>query len=259
MQLIMIYHTSGSISLGDIEADVQALLTNVDACQKSISAETVMGLIKKIKELSTVLVARSGWTTERPTETGLYAVIEGGESIGSGNRGIYTVKQDASGQMVYGGMRYVSHACDGTLWHRIADLPVQKNTECQLGELTPGWTYIEPENGASFVDSEICGCDHDGNVLLWCEEDKHWTNTYIPVCIYSRDGLTDDKNDRVNALINLHPDIEEFTIMGLNENGFILMWDAFEKVIYTRYERIGEFGDDGLSDSEKARVKRDGN
>jgi hypothetical protein len=63
------------------------------------------------------------WTPEHPTEPGLYAVAEqfGDEPP---RTGVYTVEYtNDDTQLIYGGIRLVSDAPAGTLFHRLSPLP----------------------------------------------------------------------------------------------------------------------------------------
>lgn len=63
------------------------------------------------------------WTTKLPTEPGLYALIEPIKSAGVSGRGIVDVATHHTGVLIYGGFRPVADAPEGTLWHRLEDLP----------------------------------------------------------------------------------------------------------------------------------------
>lgn len=63
------------------------------------------------------------WAPEAPTEPGLYAVAE---KFGDAppRTGVYTVEYAKDdNRLIYGGIRYVSDAPAGTLWHRLSPLP----------------------------------------------------------------------------------------------------------------------------------------
>jgi len=68
------------------------------------------------------------WTTNLPTEPGLYALIEPITSAGVNGRGIVDVERHHTNVLIYGGFRPVKDAPEGTIWHRLADLPLQLNS-----------------------------------------------------------------------------------------------------------------------------------
>ncbi len=65
----------------------------------------------------------NSWTTNRPTETGLYAIIEPLTSAGVNGRSILEVTIHPTGVLVYGGFSRVDNALDGTLWFKLPQLP----------------------------------------------------------------------------------------------------------------------------------------
>ncbi|MHD0644321.1 hypothetical protein ACYPKM_01625 [Pseudomonas aeruginosa] len=65
-----------------------------------------------------------GWKNELPTEPGLYALKEPFTSASVSPFNVYAVTQARDGHgLIYGGFRRVEDAPEGTIWHRLCDLP----------------------------------------------------------------------------------------------------------------------------------------
>lgn len=70
-----------------------------------------------------VCPVENNWTTTRPTETGLYAIIEPITSAGVNGRAILEVTMHSTGVLVYGGFARIDNALEGTLWLKLPPLP----------------------------------------------------------------------------------------------------------------------------------------
>lgn len=106
------------------EKEIAAAVGRVVARSTDPQASTHSYVIESgVREGWDVATKKFIWTHEHPTEPGLYAVAE---QFGDAppRTGVYTVeyaKNDT--RLIYGGIRFVSDAPAGTLWHRLSPLP----------------------------------------------------------------------------------------------------------------------------------------
>lgn len=104
----------------------EAMDRAVDRCIHIESTAERIGPIRRaaLEEGIAMAVAAFAWSEVAPTEPGLFAVSECGGEAGLGRLSVCSVElHEPTGELIYGGIRRVADAPNGTLWHRLSPLP----------------------------------------------------------------------------------------------------------------------------------------